>query len=166
MSWPCLQVRPSSAIKYAPDKARHVPDAIANNFMASPQLHPLFTFLMQALPLMRGFEVLKATGPVFLSRAISEYRKETGLARLRNMTSTKCSDAESCHVIVYKIPVVYASGWRGHNPCKNGLEAEIDACAALPSTISNTTSILATFWTMTWKQNSTSLQVPSLGTLP
>ena len=134
--------------QYAPQKASVDASAVANNFMASPPAHPFYSFLISQLPYTQGFEVLKATGPNFISRKLKDYDDKVS----PGFASCDGASVGSCHVTVYKMPIVYASGWKdGKNPCKTGLPQELDACSAEAERAGRNGSVLATFWTMTWK---------------
>ena len=135
--------------QYAPQKASTDASAVANNFMASPPGHPFHSFLISQLPFTRSFEVLRATGPNFISRKLREYDDKVS----PEFASCDGSIVGPCHVTVYKMPVVYSSGWKDtENPCRSGLPREVDACAAEAERMGRNGSVLATFWTMTWKR--------------
>ena len=108
-------------------------DSVANNFMASPPAHPLYGFLIRKLVVSARKSLLYATGPNFLTAGIVAFVTKGG-----------------CNLVVYEQPVIYKGYWsKLHNlPCGEGNETEIDACARWGTANS---SILATFWTMTWK---------------
>ena len=116
----------------------HMLGMVANNVFAAPPFHPLLAFAIDRLPTVAGATLLSATGPNFLSERIRSY----GLR-----IATPRNNVHDWHVRVYDMPRIYANGWKGVNPCREGSPADLAACnASLPGTM------LATFWTMTWKQ--------------
>ena len=131
----------------AKDPRAGVAGTIATNFMVAAPDHPFFAYAIHKLPTKADRSLLFATGPNFLSRIISEYqdviRKQLGTI--------------PAHVTVYKMPKVYATGWKGKNPCESGMPEEVERCSAV-SKASNG-SILATFWTQTWKYNPDSMTI-------
>lgn len=108
-------------------------DAVANNFMATPPAHPLYGFLIRKLVLSARKSLLYATGPNFLTHGIVAFITKGG-----------------CNVEVYMQPGIYRGHWSKTNnlPCGNGTDAQIDFCSQWGNA---NASLLATFWTMTWK---------------
>ena len=124
---------------------------IANNFMIAPPGHPLFAYAIRKLPHFANYTLLFATGPNFLSRAVWEHDQ------LVNHSGIKT------HVTQYYLPRIYATGWKGgalRNPCGEGLPQQIAKCQAEAQARNG--SLLATFWTQTWKypSNDTDAALP------
>lgn len=132
------------------DPRAGVAGAIANNFMVAAPGHPFFAYSIHKMPSKASRSLLYATGPNFLSRMIDEYRTV--------IPSQLGSSAPPAHVTVYKMPKVYATGWKGKNPCGSGLPDEVELCSAASKATNG--SILATFWTMTWRHNNDSMGDP------
>ena len=113
---------------------------IANNFMVAPRGHPLFSYAIRKLPTFANHSLLFATGPNFLSRMVYEHDQ------LVNHSGIKT------HVTQYYLGRIYATGWRGgagRNPCGDGTPKQLEKCSA--EAVANNGSLLATFWTQTWK---------------
>ena len=143
---------PTLFVLQAPNKRT----PIANNFMAGPPQHPLWSYTIHKLRSTRQRVTVFATGPSFLTHTIKEYETQLGK---RGVELQPCQNQTVCDLrrgdglVVYKMPVVYAAGWKGAalNPCKSGATQELDACAEAAEQAGRNGSVLATFWTMTWK---------------
>jgi mannosyltransferase OCH1-like enzyme len=137
----------------AKDPRAGVAGTIANNFMVAEPGHPFFAYAIHKLPSKANRSLLFATGPNFLSRIISEYRET-----VKKLLGNDVPLAQAGHVTVYKMPKVYATGWKGKNTCDSGLPDEIERCSATAKATNG--SVLATFWTQTWKYNADSMGKP------
>ena len=143
-----------------PQRAGHERDYIANNFMAGPPQHPLWSYLIaQLLVTFVHRHVIMATGPNFLTQTVREYEEELGKRRveLRPCESrTVCDFRRGDGLVVYKMPIIYASGFRAttKNPCGTGTRRDLEICRVKGSA---NVSLLATFWTMTWKEPNASM---------
>ena len=137
-----------------PQRSGHDGDFIANNFMAGPPQHPLWSYTIHKLRSTRQRITVFATGPSFLTHTIKEYETQLGK---RGVELQPCQNQTVCDLrrgdglVVYKMPVVYAAGWKAmsRNPCAAGTRLDLRRCRMNGGA---NTSILATFWTMTWKQ--------------
>lgn len=125
---------------------------VANNFMVAAPGHPFFAYAIHKLPRYANRSLLSATGPNYLSWMIDEFReaipKQLGIG------------APPAHVTAYKMPKVYATGWKGKNNCGTGSAEQVERCSAASK--ANNGSILTTFWTMTWRRNADSMGDPRL----
>lgn len=79
-------------------------DAVCNAFMASPDKHPLFENLIYALEGSAIKDVIKATGPTFLTTQIQKYY--------------------GTDIIIYKMPIIYTHEWHENKfgKCKKSYE--------------------------------------------
>ena len=114
---------------------------IANNVMGGPPRHPFFAWAVYALPFQMNRTLLTATGPNFLSSIITTYDHE--ILKPTNLSK---------QWVVHRLPTVYPTGWKSHgpNPCGTGTAEDLERCRA--HGVANA-SILATFWTQTWKKH-------------
>mmetsp|Transcript_6995 Transcript_6995/g.14011 ORF Transcript_6995/g.14011 Transcript_6995/m.14011 type:complete len:189 (+) Transcript_6995:2-568(+) len=106
---------------------------VANAFMAAPPGHPFISYAISKLRSTSMRDLLHATGPMFLSRALGVY--------LRTV--------ENRSIVIHTMPRIYASQWNKKNPCGRGSDDALAKCTAeLPDTV------VTTFWTNreTWKK--------------
>ena len=108
-------------------------DNVANAFMAAPPGHPFISFAISQLRATAHRDLLHATGPMFLTHALSTFLKTV----------------KNSSVIIHKMPRIYASQWNKKNPCGRGSDYEIAKCTP---ELANT--VVTTFWTNqeTWKR--------------
>ena len=128
--------------------SRFHPGAIANNFMAGPPQHPFWSHAIHGLTTQAHRPLLMAAGPNFITNWIALYQKQL-----------EKRGVPDDHITVYKMPTIYSAGWRAgnKNPCGDGTRQELARCRREGTA---NTSILATFWTMTWKGTNLSQPTP------
>ena len=132
------------SFQYPDSMVTTIPGAVANNFMAAPAGHPFIAFAISKFRASRFRSQLAATATEFISYCLREYSQKVdfqpGRGRIRNVSN----------VTIYSLPTVYASAWNAKKKlasrCGDGSHQEdLERCK------NRTRSVLATFWTMTWK---------------
>ena len=108
-------------------KNKNKKGSIANAFMASPPRHNLFKQLILDLKYTKDKEVLKATGPEYLTNHINNYKNN--------------------NITIYDMPIIYTTEWDKKDDILD-CDKNFELCKTkFPD------SYLITFWTGSWLEN-------------
>lgn len=95
-------------------------DGIGNTVMAAPPRHPFFAYVLTQLRRRSNIpDVIRATGPMFLTACYRRYLEMAGTVALDGPVALN-SVFTAANISVHAFPRLYAPQWNKPNPCGRG----------------------------------------------